>query len=106
MNRQTYAYAVCLAAVIALLITIPRAIGAALDYRDPLHVKQPASEVELGTFEAYKEDVARRKNAAEFFRWLDADKYHDPARDYEAARNERVGLVQLEARRSVISNGG
>jgi hypothetical protein len=71
----------------------------------------------VGSLEAYKEDMARKKTSEEFERWLDAGSpgvgiFKSPGRPdyipqarYEAARNERVASVQFEARRSVISNG-
>ena len=101
MSRRTYAYAVCLVSPIAIFISLPYAISAAVDYRNPLQVKRSSSEPDLATFEAYKAEAARKKNPQAYNYWLEET---DPYVAYEAARDARLNAVRFEARRSLVSN--
>ena|SRR2546429_530792 len=105
MSRQTYAYAVCLIALVALLFAVPRIINAWSDQREPLRVKQPSSEPDVSSFDVFLADVEKRLGPREYYHWqLEHDKDRGWA-VYVATRDAWISKVQFEARRALISNG-
>ena len=104
MSRQVYAYAVCLVAIIALLFAVPRTLKAWFDYHDPLHVKQPSSDSDVSSFEAFLADVEKRLGSREFYRWQDDHSKDRGWAVYVATRDAWIGKASFEARRDLISN--
>ena len=104
-----YGYAVCLVALITLLISVPNMVNSIIDLSDPLHgggyysqEKQPS----LASYENYKMDVlsapqeSGRANQAAYV----PDDTTLRAM-YEAARADRIAAATHIARRTIIVFG-
>jgi len=101
---QLYGYAVCLVCVITFLISAGSLIGAVFDLSDPLHARTFGNDRQpsLASFENYKMDVLRsppegRQPAAQGYSPND-ETLHAM---YEAARNDRIQSIRLQAIRTI-----
>lgn len=97
--HQIYGYAVCLVAVITLLISATSLINAVIDLGDPLHAERSrAGSPSLASFENYKMDILR--SLPEELSYVPDDQsLHNM---YEAAKGERIQSVEHRARRTII----
>lgn len=99
---QVYGYAVCLVAVIALLISITSLINAVLDLGDPVHAGYtPAGSPSLASYDNYKLDVMRS------FQQQSGKENYVPTDDelkrmYEAALKDKIRGVEHNANKSII----
>lgn len=104
MIRQIYAYAVCLAAVVAMMIAVPRLVGAALDFSDPLHAKQPASIPDLSSLEGYRVSVERKVGQHQWEVWDYNHQADKGAKEYELTRQDILDSVRAESKRHIITS--
>lgn len=99
---QVYGYAVCLVAIIGLLLTITTLVNAVLDLGNPMHAGfSPAGSPSLVSFENYTLDVVRS------FQQTDGKTAYLPndaalQKMYEAARKEKVMKVEHDANKSIL----
>jgi hypothetical protein len=93
-----------LLALIAILIALPRLVGAWTDYRNPLLVRSLASEPDVFSLEAYRASVEQRLSPREFFLW--DEEHKDGGRKvFEATQNSHVSTVRAQAHRALLANG-
>ena len=102
---QLYGYAVCLACVITFLVSVGTLVGAMFELSDPLHASAGGSyyrQPSLASFENYKMDVLRPPQEG---KELAAQGYTPDDQTlrtmYDAAKNDRIQYVRLQARRTI-----
>ena len=100
--QMVYGYAVCLVAVITLLISVTSMVYALIDLTDPMSAYRTYGKdaPSLASFENYKVDIIKATNP-EHELTLD-----DPTLKvmYEAAKNDAIAKVKHSSMRSVIVN--
>lgn len=106
MNRQSYAYAVCLVALVAGLYALPKTVDAILSYRNPLSVVQPVSDLDVSTFEKFRFDLETKLQHEAFLQieydHLDKDGGWNL---YLAARDARIQQVRDRSRTTAFAYG-
>lgn len=103
VGAQIYGYAVCLIAVITLLITITTLVNAVFDLQDPLHAGwQPQGSPSLASYENYKMDVLKSTQKGE---GATQSSYVPDEKTllamYESAKNDKIQSSKLSAHRSM-----
>ena len=101
---ELYGYAVCLVSVITFLISVASLVGAVFQLSDPLHAqgygysRQPS----LASFENYKMDVLRSQQEGQESSAPGYVPDDETLRSmYEAAKDEKIQSVKLQARRTI-----
>ena len=108
LNRRTYAFVVCLISIVAVLVSLPRAVSSIFDYQSPLHLKRSASELDVSSWENFRRELETRMGGREYNRWLwDQNETHNDNgwAAYESARIGRVNEVRFAARKNIIAYG-
>ena len=104
---QVYGYAICLVAVITILISATALITAIIDRGDPLHAgwaQQGAPS--LVSFENYKSDVLKN-----YQKGTDINKDAGIPNDqvlramFDAARNDKIHSAQFQAKKTILISG-
>ena len=104
---RIYGYAVCLVAVITFLITSSSFVGSFFDLSDPLHAKgYRYVDKSLASFETYKMDILKSVRS----KGEESEPAYIPDDEtirgmFEAAKDDRISTVTLDARRSMTVNG-
>ena len=100
--QMVYGYAVCLVAVITLLISVTSMVNALMDLTDPMSAYRTNGKdaPSLASFENYKVDIIKATDPAHE---LNLD---DPTLRsmYDAAKNDAIAKVKHRSMRSVIVN--
>ena len=100
--QMVYGYAVCLVAVITLLISVTSMVNALMDLTDPMSADRTYGKdaPSLASFENYKVDIIKATDPAHE---LNLD---DPTLRsmYDAAKNDAIAKVKHRSMRSVIVN--
>ncbi len=101
---QIYGYAVCLVAIITVLICVSSLVSAILDLDDPLHAGwTPPGTPSLASFDNYKADIL--KSAPKEAEAAKAGYVPDEQTlrgMYEAAKNDKIQSVRHESNRTII----
>ena len=106
-GAKIYGYSVLLVAVITFLIATTNFIGSFFDLSDPLHAQSYRSSQEsLASFETYKMDILKSSRSAA----TEGDEVYIPDEDtlrgmYQAALDDRISTVSLDARRTMTVSG-
>jgi uncharacterized YccA/Bax inhibitor family protein len=90
-----YGYAVCLVAIITLLISVPNMVNSIIDLGDPLHAgwyNSQGKQANLASYEIYKMDILSVPQ--------EAGKTGQAV--FEAARADRIASATHIARRTII----
>lgn len=99
---QVYGYAICLVAVIALLISTTSLVNAVLDLGDPLHAGfTPQGSPSLASYENYKLDVLRSLPQGEAKENYLANE-QELKQMYEAARQDKISKVEHDSNKSMF----
>ena len=101
-----YGYAVCLVAIITLLISIPNMVNSIIDLSDPLYAGgyySPGKQANLASYEIYKMEILSAPQEAT----KSGQAAYIPDETtlrvmYEAARADRIALATHIARRTII----
>ena len=114
MVRRYYAGAVCVVAVIGILVSLPRVIGAYLDRSDPMAASAAGYRgPDLGSFEAFLMELQHSKlNIAGFpsewaanYSFDFIQKEHNLRGLYDDARSRRMSAARYRAERELKSYG-
>jgi hypothetical protein len=101
-----YGYAVCLVAVITILIAVPNMVNAIIDLSDPIHADGyygGGSSTELASYDVYKMNVLRGTK--------ESDKSETPnyipdeptiKAMYEAARADKIAGAVHQVRKNIV----
>ena len=100
-SPQIYGYAVCLVAVITLLIAVTGTIFAIMDLGDPLYASNNYNKTSIASFENYKMDIL--KSQAEIETWAPDDATLKAM--YESEKDDRIRRVKHNSMRSIYING-
>ena len=100
--QMVYGYAVCLVAVITLLISVTSMVSALIDLSDPMSAYRTYGKdaPSLASFENYKVDIIKATDPAHNLE-LDDTTLNSM---YEAAKNDAIAKVKHNSFRSVIVN--
>ncbi|SYZ74511.1 hypothetical protein TRIP_C90139 [Candidatus Zixiibacteriota bacterium] len=104
-----YGYAVCLVAIITLLIAIPNMVNSIIDLGDPIHsggFYSPAKQPSLASFENYKMDVLstpQSEGKTGVTAYVPDDQTLRAM--YEAARDDKIASALHIARRTIVVFG-
>ena len=101
--RRLYACAVCLIALIGLLIVMPRIVSAAFDLADPVNAKAGDNELRLSSYQAFEVDMLRTLKLPNTQAAGDAE--YNFRKMYDALLSERVQSVQAQSIRTLATNG-
>ena len=104
-----YGYAVCLVAIITLLISVPNMVNSLFDLADPIHsggYYSPGRQASMASFENYKMDVlsaplGEGKTGTEAY--VPDDQTLRAM--YEAARADKIASALHIARRTIVVFG-
>ncbi len=104
-----YGYAVCLVAIITLLISVPNVVNSLMDLSDPIHAGNyysPGKQASLASYEIYKMDILSQpqEGGAAGQTTYVPDEATLKAM-YEAARVDKIASAVHIARRSIIVFG-
>lgn len=100
--KQIYGYAVCLVAIVAVLISLPNLFEAALARRDPIQAgaQRRPDEASLSSFEAYRATYAGRPapGVVQQGRAIQADtpSTAELRQRFEVLRADRISRVSFE----------
>ena len=95
-----YGYAICLVAVITLLISIAGIIFAVMDLGDPLYAGRSSGKTSLASFENYKMDML--KSPDEKQAWIPDDETLRTM--YESEKDDVIRRVRHDSMRSLYIN--
>jgi uncharacterized membrane protein YidH (DUF202 family) len=100
--QMIYGYAVCLVAVITLLICVTSFVNAIIDLGDPLHAERDFQKTpSLASFENYKMDILSSSEKELNFT---PDEQTLRAM-YESAKDDKIQSVKHRTNRDLIVNG-
>ena len=104
---QTYGYAICLVAVITLLISTTGLITAIIDLGDPIHAGfTPAGSPSLVSYENYKLDVMRSTQKGTETSTASYVPTEETLKSmYEAARNDKILSSKHQSHKFILING-
>jgi hypothetical protein len=104
---QVYGYLVCLIAVITFLICVSTLISAIMDLGDPIHSGYtPAGSPSLASFANYKMDILKSGvKDAESGKAAYVPDDQTLRAMYDAARNDKIQVVEHDGHRTVIIDG-
>jgi len=97
-----YGYAVCLVAVITVIISVASFVNAVIDLGDPLYAERNYNKTpSLASFDNYKMDIYSASEKESAFNPDDATLHAM----YEAAKADKIHSVKHRANRTMIVNG-
>lgn len=107
--QQIYGYAVCLVAIIAMLISVPNLFQAALAHRNPIQAgaERYSGEPSLNSFEAYQATYTRGDRGGVQQQGAAAGDTTSVAglrRRYEVLRADRIARVSFETEQRMLIN--
>jgi hypothetical protein len=104
-----YGYAVCLVAIITLLISVPNMVNSMIDLTDPLHAGgyySPVKQANVASYEIYKmELLSAPQEAGKAGQATYVPDEVTLRAMYETARADRIASATHIARRSIIVFG-
>ncbi len=95
---QVYATIVSIVAIITFLIAVGSIVSAIIDRANPMYAGR--NEINLSSFEQFKLETMRSVTKDQVY--IPTDK--DLMNMYEAAKNEKVKLVNHQSRKTLIVN--
>jgi len=100
--QMIYGYAVCLVAVITLLICVTTFVNSIIDLGDPLHAERDFQKTpSLASFENYKMDILSSSDKEQTFTPDD----QTLRAMYESAKDDKIQAVKHRVNRDMIVNG-
>ncbi|HRY33032.1 MAG TPA: hypothetical protein P5531_08715 [Bacteroidales bacterium] len=97
-----YGYAVCLTAVITLIIAVASLVNSLIDRQAPLYAERDYQKTaSLASFENYKADILKTGDKENTLTLDDATLRSM----FEAARTEKIQSVLHRSNRTIITNG-